>query len=131
MPCGPPPVADTIRVEVVHALPDRQRLIALDVAPGTTMLEAARQSGIAGQVEGLAYVSPRSGRAVTREGAGEYAERLLPLPRLLLDASAPESRAEMAQGLVTTGHFLREVLAPALGHKPLPEARARLVKRFD
>ncbi|GAA5129832.1 RnfH family protein [Alloalcanivorax gelatiniphagus] len=46
-------MADTIRVEVVHALPDRQRLIALDVAPGTTMLEAARQSGIAGQVEGL------------------------------------------------------------------------------
>ncbi|MCH2556293.1 MAG: RnfH family protein [Alcanivorax sp.] len=46
-------MADAIRVEVVYALPDRQRLIALDVAPGTTMLEAARQSGIAGQFEGL------------------------------------------------------------------------------
>lgn len=46
-------MADTLRVEVVFALPDRQRLIALDVAPGTTMLEAARQSGIAGEFEGL------------------------------------------------------------------------------
>ncbi|MDX1804725.1 MAG: RnfH family protein [Alcanivorax sp.] len=42
-----------IHVEVAYALPDRQRLIGLDVPPGTTMLEAARLSGIAGQFEGL------------------------------------------------------------------------------
>lgn len=40
-------------MEVVYALPDRQCLIGLDVAPGTTMLEAARQSGIAGRFPGL------------------------------------------------------------------------------
>ncbi|MCA2013946.1 DNA repair protein RecO [Cereibacter sphaeroides] len=104
-----------------------ERLLLEETGYGLDFSECA----VTGQIEGLAYVSPRTGRAVTREGAGEYADRLLPLPRLLLDASAPESRAEMAKGLVTTGHFLREVLAPALGHKPLPEARARLVKRFD
>ena len=33
---------DRLHVEVVYALPEKQRLIALDVPAGTTMLEAAR-----------------------------------------------------------------------------------------
>lgn len=35
-----------ILVEVAYALAERQRLIALEVAPGTTALEAVEQSGI-------------------------------------------------------------------------------------
>ncbi|PKM22457.1 MAG: RnfH family protein, partial [Gammaproteobacteria bacterium HGW-Gammaproteobacteria-14] len=35
-------------IEVAYALPDRQKLIALRVAPGTSMYEAVQQSGIAG-----------------------------------------------------------------------------------
>lgn len=85
---------------------------------------------VTGAVDGLAYVSPRTGRAVTAKGAGAFADRLLPLPPLLLDETTPETRAAMAQGLRTTGHFLHAVLAPALGARPLPEARARLVGRF-
>jgi DNA repair protein RecO (recombination protein O) len=34
------------------------------------------------------------------------------------------------QGLGTTGHFLRTRLAPALGNRPLPEARDRFVETF-
>lgn len=89
------------------------------------------ECAVTGEIEGLTYVSPRTGRAVSAEGAGDWAERLLPLPPLLLNAAAPESRAQMAAGLRTTGHFLHEVLAPALGQRPLPEARARLVARFS
>lgn len=37
-----------ISVEVAYALPDKQKLIALQVAPGTTMFDAVQQSGIAG-----------------------------------------------------------------------------------
>ena len=37
-----------INVEVVYALPDRQKLIPLRVSRGTTMYEAAQQSGICG-----------------------------------------------------------------------------------
>ena len=85
---------------------------------------------VTGATEGLAFVSPRSGRAVTQQAAGGYADRLLPLPALLLDEDAPQSRAAMALGLRTTGYFLQGVLAPALGTRPLPEARARLVNRF-
>lgn len=85
---------------------------------------------VTGALEGLAYVSPRTGRAVTPRGAGDYADRLLVLPSLLLDPTAEESLDAMAQGLAVTGLFLRDVLAPALGSKPLPEARARLVARI-
>lgn len=35
-----------IRVEVAYARPDKQKIIELYVTPGTTMLDAARQSGI-------------------------------------------------------------------------------------
>lgn len=79
-----------------------------------------------GTTEDLAYVSPRTGRAVSRAGAGAWADRLLPLPPCLAGA-APGSRADVLEGLVTTGHFLTHRLAPALGDRPLPGARARLV----
>lgn len=84
---------------------------------------------VTGATEGLAYVSPRTGRAVTRAGAGDYADRLLALPPCLLrQGDAPD--AEIAQGFRLTGYFLSEHLAPDLGRKPLPEARQRFVDLF-
>ncbi len=77
----------------------------------------------------LSFVSPRSGRAVSRAGAGEWADRLLPLPSCLL-GHGPAPDSEIAQGFDVTGHFLRHRLAPELAHKPLPEARQRFVDRF-
>ncbi|MFV0514972.1 MAG: DNA repair protein RecO [Jhaorihella sp.] len=82
-----------------------------------------------GTTEALIYVSPKTGRAVSREGAGEWAGRMLPLPPCLR-GQGPAPDDEIAQGLVTTGHFLENRLAPALGNKPLPEARARFVAAF-
>ncbi len=84
---------------------------------------------VTGATEGLAYVSPKTARAVSRQGAGEWADRLLPLPDVLRGAGdAPD--AEIAQGLETTGYFLSAHLAADLGNKPLPEARARYVSAF-
>jgi len=45
--------SDKIRVEVAYALPEKQALLSLTVAAGTTVVEAARQSGIAEQFEGI------------------------------------------------------------------------------
>jgi DNA repair protein RecO (recombination protein O) len=85
---------------------------------------------VTGATEGLTHISPRTGRAVTRTGAGEYANRLLPLPPCLLrKGDAPD--AEIAEGFRVTGHFLTEHLAPELGQKPLPEARRRFVDLFS
>ncbi|WP_111733188.1 DNA repair protein RecO [Roseovarius amoyensis] len=77
----------------------------------------------------LSYISPRTGRAVSRKGAGEWADRLLPLPPCLL-GEGPAPDAEIAEGLQVTGHFLNTRVAPELGNKPLPDARARFVQRF-
>jgi putative ubiquitin-RnfH superfamily antitoxin RatB of RatAB toxin-antitoxin module len=52
-PFNEDPMADQIRVEVAFALPDRQQVIALRVNKGTTLYEAALQSGITDQFSGL------------------------------------------------------------------------------
>ena len=103
-----------------------ERLLLEDTGYGLDLTKCA----VTGATQSLAYVSPRTGRAVTAAGAGEFADRLLPLPLLLQDETMTQTREGMAQGLRTTGHFLNDVLAPALGNRPLPAARARLVARF-
>lgn len=89
-------------------------------------LESCAVTGVS---EELIYVSPKTGRAVSAKGAGEWADRLLPLPAVLRGGAG--SDAEIAQGLVTTGHFLTAHLARDLGGKPLPEARARFIDAFS
>lgn len=82
---------------------------------------------VTGDTDNLAYVSPKSGRAVSTQGAGEWADRLLPLPAVLMEG-ADANTEEIAQGLRTTGFFLERWLAPELGNRPIPEARARFVR---
>ena len=81
---------------------------------------------VTGATEDLIYVSPRTGRAVSRDGAGAWADRLLPLPDALL-GKGPAPDGEILEGLRTTGHFLENSLAPSLGDKALPAARNRLM----
>lgn len=85
---------------------------------------------VTGSRDDLIYVSPKSGRAVSKQGAGEWADRLLPLPQCLL-GQGPVDQAEIVQGLRTTGYFLKTRLAPALGNAPLPVARQRLIDRIS
>jgi DNA repair protein RecO (recombination protein O) len=83
---------------------------------------------VTGATLDLAYVSPKSGRAVSVQGGQGYHDRLLALPSFLLDGSAGDAKALVA-GLELTGFFLeRHVLAP-LGRR-LPAARSRLVDRL-
>ena len=82
---------------------------------------------VTGTREGLVYVSPKTGRAVSAAGAGDWAVRLLPLPAVLL-GQGQASAAELAQGFAVTGHFLDRGLAPVLQGRPLPAARQRLLE---
>lgn len=81
---------------------------------------------VTGDTTDLAFVSPRTGRAVSRDAAGVWANRLLPLPAALM-GQGPASPSELAQGFAITGHFLARELAPVLGGRPLPDARSRMV----
>jgi DNA repair protein RecO (recombination protein O) len=76
----------------------------------------------------LAYVSPRSGRAVSLAAGEPYRERLLPLPGFLAGRGGG-GPIEVGQGLRLTGTFLaRQIFNPQ--NQPLPPARQRLADRF-
>ena len=81
--------------------------------------------------ENLAYVSPRTGRAVSAAAGEPYGGRLLRLPRFLLSGSedAEADQSDITAGLVLTGHFLDRSVFAAHG-RPAPPARTRLVERL-
>lgn len=84
---------------------------------------------VTGATEGLAFVSPRTGRAATAEGAGPYADRLLPLPPFLIGEGEPDEQS-VAQGLRLAGHFLRRhIFEPT--DRPMPLARERFQAFFE
>jgi DNA repair protein RecO (recombination protein O) len=81
-----------------------------------------------GAREDLAYVSPKSGRAVSRAAAGEYRDRLFPLPPFLL-GGGEAGWGEIQEGLRITGHFIaRDLLIER--QSELLVARERLVERL-
>jgi DNA repair protein RecO (recombination protein O) len=79
--------------------------------------------------EDLAYVSPRSGAAISRAGGTGYERRLLPLPAFLREggtAGWPEIHAALA----ITGRFIERDLLPGRAADTLA-ARGRLLDRLD
>lgn len=87
------------------------------------------QCAVSGVTQDLAYISPRTGRAVSRDAAGDWADRLLPLSPAL--SGMARDLADVIAGLRVTGHFLESHLAPSLGGKPLPAARQRLIAALE
>lgn len=61
----------------------------------------------------LIYVSPKSGRAVSRDAGKPWADRMLKLPTFLGDVQAQPADSDIADGFALTGFFLsRYVLEP-------------------
>jgi DNA repair protein RecO (recombination protein O) len=84
---------------------------------------------VTGGTDDLVFVSPASGRAVSRRGAGTYASRLLPLPGFLI-GRGPADDAALLEGLRLTGAFLRRHLFDATD-RAVPPARERLISRVS
>lgn len=84
------------------------------------------QCAATGTRQDLIWVSPRSGRAVSRAAGAPYADRLLPLPAFLRLPGARATPGELAAALSLTGRFLERWAAPAIGLEALPPARRRL-----
>jgi DNA repair protein RecO (recombination protein O) len=71
------------------------------------------QCASTGATEDLIYVSPKSGRAVSREAGEPWADRMLRLPDFLRDQDAVPAGRDLADGFALTGFFLaRHVLEP-------------------
>lgn len=92
-------------------------------------LDLTRCAGTGG-ADDLAYVSPRSGRAVSRGAGGAWADRLLPLPGFLV-GQGKVSIGAVREALRMSGFFLENWACPAFERKGLPEARARLVRLLE
>ena len=88
---------------------------------------------VTGDREGLAYVSPRTGAAVTVAGAGVHKPKLLALPQFLGGIDA-EGRGEdektvehdLMDGMELTRHFLEGKVFGS-HNLPLPQARDRFM----
>lgn len=86
------------------------------------------QCAVTGLNDQLAYVSPKSGRAVSLSAAQGYEDRLLPLPGFLRGQGDANPDAVLA-GLRLSRHFLaRRLFAQA--NRALPAARDRFVDRY-
>ena len=81
---------------------------------------------VTGRVDDLIYVSPKSGRAVSADAAGDWQDRMLPLPPVLA-GHGDATGAEIAKALGTTGYFIEHRLLSSLGDRDLPAARGRLI----
>jgi DNA repair protein RecO (recombination protein O) len=99
-------------------------MLLADLGFGLDLSECAST----GRTEDLIYVSPRSGRAVSREAGEPYRAKLFELPPFLRATPSdqqPEA-AELAAGFQLTGHFLDAYIYEPRG-KPQPDERRRFV----
>jgi len=84
-----------------------------------------------GTTDDLVYVSPKTGRAVSRAAGEPWKDRLLPLPQFLrgLRDESPTA-ADIRDGLRLSGFFLHRFLLQPRG-LDLPESRGRIVAHVE
>ncbi|MBY0427867.1 MAG: DNA repair protein RecO [Alphaproteobacteria bacterium] len=85
---------------------------------------------ITGTRDDLAYVSPKTGRAVNRTAAAPWADKLLPLPEFMHKALIP-SWDDVAAGLALTGHFIERHVYHHLPHFALAQLAAKRERVLD
>ena len=113
------------RPELAAELMARFELLLLDELGFGLDLESCAATG---QRDELQFVSPKSGRAVSREAGMPYADRLLPLPGFLLaPAGQPGTVEGVQQAFLLTGYFLERHVFDARG-EGLPEVRLQFLK---
>ncbi len=76
-----------------------------------------------GDVNDLAYVSPKSGRSVSRKMGEPYKDKLLPLPEFMYKKNILIDKESLQDGLTTTAYFLRH----HAGLKQLPVLRNAII----
>jgi DNA repair protein RecO (recombination protein O) len=84
---------------------------------------------VTGETEGLAWVSPRTGRAATAEAGAPHADLLLRLPPFLIDTEAELKSGDVADAFALSGYFLERRLFDQRG-EGMPDQRRRLIERL-
>jgi DNA repair protein RecO (recombination protein O) len=79
-----------------------------------------------GATENLTHVSPRSGRAVCKDAAQPYLDKLIPLPPFVLGPNAL-AEGDLMDGFNLTGYFLESRVFHAI-NREMPPERIRLTQ---
>ena len=80
---------------------------------------------VSGSTENLRYVSPRTGRAISEQAAGEWVPKLLDLPSIILEGSGNSD--SIIDGLKLTGYFLTKKVFNELSVRSPVSERKRFV----
>ena len=84
---------------------------------------------VTGEVEGLSFVSPKSGCAVSEITGQQYKDKLLPLPSFLTSQGFKAPK-EFVEGLQLTEYFFKRHVF-GVYNKPIPSPRQRLFERVE
>ncbi len=79
-----------------------------------------------GQTHDLCYISPRTGRAVSREAGDAYKDKLFMLPGFLM-AKGSATPSDVRAGFALTGYFLERHVFEARGLQ-MPMERQRVIE---
>ncbi|MBL8537241.1 MAG: DNA repair protein RecO [Hyphomonadaceae bacterium] len=129
-----PQLYDALTV-LIEAMPDADIWPALYTRFELGLLSALgygldlTRCAVTGETEGLAWVSPRTGRAATYDAGAPHADVLLKLPHFLVDAEAKLESGDVADAFALAGHFLERRVFDQKG-EGMPEARRRLIERL-
>jgi DNA repair protein RecO (recombination protein O) len=88
------------------------------------------QCAATGASRDLAYVSPKSGRAVSRSAGEPWADKMLRLPGFLRQHDAIPSGHDLADGFALTGYFLTRHVLEARGLS-LGDERAHFIAALN
>jgi DNA repair protein RecO (recombination protein O) len=90
-------------------------------------LERCVATGVAGD---LVYVSPKSGRAVSRAAGEPWADKMLRLPAFLRQQNVVPTGQDLADGFALTGYFLTRHVLEARGLS-LGDERAHFIAALN
>ena len=80
---------------------------------------------VSGEKENLIYVSPKSGKAVSKKEGEKYKNKLLNLPKFLINKNVKPSNDSLKQAISLTGFFIDKFLRK--NNKKLPFYRKKIL----
>lgn len=89
-----------------------------------------QKCAVTGDKKGLFYLSPKTGKAVTKEVGEKYKDKLFIIPKFLLSNNFHATKKDILYALKITEHFLRYFFE-SVDAKDIPAIRSRLIEEFQ
>lgn len=114
------------KVQLMRAYVDFEMNLLSEIGFGLDLTRCAST----GVRDGLKYISPKTGRAVSEEAGREFHDRLFIMPEAFKNAESAHSDADYLESLKITGYFLEKMLYENFGISGL-EGRSDFIKALE